>query len=113
MTQDHKCSACDGIGMIFDESRNHPDCQVCLGAGRISDRMPAKDAVADAETLFNAVSSHVMAWAWQDLVFLSYAPQYAAESIHYGMGDPQDGAELARLAARAAFRAVSGLRGEE
>jgi hypothetical protein len=37
--------------MRYDESRNHPDCRICLGSGRISDRIPAADALADAETL--------------------------------------------------------------
>ena len=32
-------------------------CPVCLGAGRISDRMPAADAMVDAETLWRACIS--------------------------------------------------------
>ena len=46
---DHACEACGGIGMRYDESRNHPDCRTCLGSGRISDRMPAADALADEQ----------------------------------------------------------------
>ncbi len=51
----HVCGACGGTGHFaahghWTEPLNIPTCPVCLGAGRISDRMPAADAMADAET---------------------------------------------------------------
>lgn len=87
-------------------------CPVCRGAGRISDRMPAADALADAETLrllwheraegFNLpdrfrVEHQTVALFWQ-----------AGSLGHY---IPHECADSARDAARAAFRAVPGLRG--
>jgi hypothetical protein len=54
----HACDACGGTGVLWC-GRPHRGgrcladvrCPVCLGAGRISDRMPVADAIADAETL--------------------------------------------------------------
>jgi len=75
MTKSHECSACGGTGGWNVCGRRHgtttcrihncceceqpwddpclygEPCPVCLGAGRISDRMPVADAIADAETL--------------------------------------------------------------
>jgi len=77
-----------------------PACPVCLGAGRISDRMPVADALADAETLrvvgMNAGPLPTVRW----LYVLSWTlPQFPDwKTAHH--------------AARAAFRAVPGLREE-
>ena len=63
MSREHACGACGG--QCRDERHETPcetpqcpacrdecvPCPVCFGAGRISDRMPVADALADAETL--------------------------------------------------------------
>lgn len=81
-------------------------CPVCLGAGRFSDRMPARDALADAETLLSAlkVCKHDTVQCYVDGAWAS-ARASAGEIEPSGM--------WAERAARAAFRAVPGLRGEE
>src|SRR3972149_997138 len=92
---DHECSACSGTGergacgrdhgmttcskhncclceQSFDAVRlNGATCPVCLGYGRISDRMPVADALADAETL-RRVSVELTG------ADLTYAPAYYA-----------------------------------
>lgn len=90
----HKCDACGGTGGGTYDARN-PPCPVCLGSGTISDRMPVADAVADAETLrannyLDGVSSDCLR---------------APMSTLWSYID-------ARGSARAAFRAVPGLREE-
>lgn len=54
----HKCDACVGSGAEDTGCPTDPcpvcpatRCPVCQGAGRLPDQMPAKDALADAETL--------------------------------------------------------------
>lgn len=47
------CTACDGTGTEPDPVYNGLpyDCAACDGSGQITDRIPASDAIADAETL--------------------------------------------------------------
>ena len=95
--QTHECAACGGTGDKFEHAYakagcNCPACGglvclICLGAGRISDRMPVADAMADAETVRRIVEP------------------YAVTEINGPVVD------LYNAAARAAFRAVPGLRG--
>ena len=105
---DHECAACGGTGEASEyrpacSNEAHGEgcgcgdaplpCPVCLGAGRISDRMPVADAMADAETL--------------RLVATTLDPALV-DWLDTWVGDP-DGANAA---ARAAFRAVPALRGD-
>lgn len=78
-------------------------CPVCLGAGSISDVMPAADAVADAETL--------TPWLFKPDDPIYRCSVAAIEGIEYA--DEFWAGENAERAAHAAFRAVPGLRGQE
>ena len=86
-------------------------CHVCLGAGRILDRMPAADALADAETL--AVFAAV--YHFPQIKSLSSCWRRALniqEIAQPDSGYDEHRAVLqAHWLARAAFRAVPGLRG--
>lgn len=108
----HPCDACGGRGVTVGRppvladgtivAISHPIvCPVCLGAGHFSDMMPARDAVADAETLrlltYNDFSGPV-----QDL-------NHCLTQIFFARGRGTHRA-CAMAAARAAFRAVPGLR---
>jgi hypothetical protein len=101
--------ACFCNGGNYAERGNR--CPVCQGAGRISDVMPAKDALADAETLRGFwhelaretgvearfhLTQQTTARLWQNGMFGHYLPWECADS--------------ASSAARAAFRAVPGLK---
>jgi hypothetical protein len=89
-------------------------CPVCQGSGRISDVMPAADAMADAETVRLAAKRRP--GLRSDVRHASY---YGARVLDYtcdrddiGDVDPADvAAGYAQTAARAAFRAIPGLRG--
>lgn len=124
----HECSACDGTGCelcCFDHDHcgntsRFADCcricPVCLGSGVISDAMPVSDALADAETL--RLEAEVR---W-------YAPRQRYEGIGARTARwIDDAADIGRrlragndttwiaamdalFSARAAFRAVPGLR---
>lgn len=83
-------------------------CPVCRGAGRISDRMPAADAVADAETLRLALK---ITKSGNPDCYVKGGFAVAA-LVHPGVVHQLDAAvPYAIEAARAAFRAVPGLRG--
>lgn len=118
--QDHTCDACDGIGMVFDELHFHPDCPVCLGSGTISDRMPVADALADAETLhLNAIPSDndectlAQGFGLQARFWIKDSLSKCSRWTGDDYAESQDRAKTkACAAARAAFRAVPGLRGE-
>lgn len=94
----HPCAACGGDGVIH----LFENCPVCLGAGAISDRMPAADAQADASTLTSYLIGYGNPWKTRAAV-LAWTPwPLNDDSInHYDV----------ITAARAAFRAVPGLRG--
>lgn len=98
---DGKCATC-----VVDA-----ECPVCLGAGSFPDRMPARDAVADAETLYGIAYAEALAERERDAVFCHLYS--AREAGRMAIGGARDFAgERGELAARAAFRAVPGLRGE-
>lgn len=109
------CGGCSGGGRYWDirHSCARVACPVCRGAGRFPDRMPARDAVADAETL-RMVCGLIPAGI--------FGIGTAAAMLREPYTNSWDGPELrdaleylapaqARLNARAAFRAVPGLRG--
>lgn len=107
--QTRACAACGGSGMIWqwcDKSRTRDErvvCPVCLwrNNGRISDRMPAADAMADAETLrLHGMPGDIREYG-ATAALLLYTTEMVDAAPHY-----------ARLEARAAFRAVPGLRGD-
>lgn len=123
----HACDACGGSGMSTAIGVWCPvACPVCLGAGSFPDRMPARDALADAETLRRAHDSEagnsescwcvgpsgerhlpccdlLDAMAWASISRIQ-------RSVHGPESDMWHGA--IEESARAAFRAVPGLRGE-
>jgi hypothetical protein len=113
MSASHACDACGASGETWDTPyplpahANKITCHVCLGAGRISDRMPVADALADAETLWRVA---------RELVLLP--DLYAATNHGWVARDcclrrSAIAALEARTAAHAALRAVPGLRGED
>lgn len=126
----HACDACSGSGYRkveccarevgrFSGSVYHardcngtrPHCPVCLGDGRISDVMPASDALADAEML---AQNFPQPWGFYESD-LDYAHSNGCRAVSKIVDWSQpvdDAAWWARRAARAAFRAVPGLRGE-
>ena len=71
-------------------------CPVCLGAGSFPDRMPAADALADAETFSRNLP-------WIPFISVDRSVKHSGVETLYRMS---------RRAARAAFRAVPGLREE-
>lgn len=62
-SKSHVCAGCGGSGYDVESCNRMSEsgrcacmdnpCATCLGAGHISDVMPVKDALADAETLRN------------------------------------------------------------
>lgn len=96
------CKACEGTGysaLLCSRAprcmcMDHP-CEACAGSGQVSERIPAADAVADAETLRFALQD-----AGLGLALFYRADAFNAEPPHE-----------TRVCARAAFRAVPGLRG--
>jgi hypothetical protein len=108
---DHECSACGGTGnFYFGQDAKLPyvpgdaiDCPVCLGAGRISDRMPVADAIADAETLRRYLRQTMTSSVWRFDSGLCY--RWPSKRIP--IPDPVS----AWSRAHAAFRECPGLRG--
>ena len=110
--RDHVCDACGGAGLV--SVGPFGTCEVCLGRGRISDQMPTRDAIADAATLRTVVEGH------------DYYPRNAAEMLEAiaAVAHPKpwhsdsypwhedDVRALTCSAARIAFSAVPGLRGQ-
>jgi hypothetical protein len=86
-------------------------CPVCLGSGRISDRMPVADALADAETLRALMIDAEHASGRLSDVKLA---QEAGNDAEAWSAYERDALAYvyASNAARAAFRAVPGLRGD-
>jgi hypothetical protein len=123
----HACDACGGSGQ---HHKYLPDsntvtvsyrCPVCQGAGRISDVMPAKDALADAETLTRFANHDATPFMQRQREGWRYsrrAVQLAGrvrtailETIGLHRYLPYPAPERVTRTARAAFRAVPGLRG--
>jgi hypothetical protein len=121
MVATHRCAACDGSGIPDGFTLGgryvapHGVCLVCHGARSLPDRMPAADAMADAETLWLVVrttegfSREFNCWTVsQHGVCLRDARDFAYLAIN---GARDFAFERACNAAHAAFRAVPGLRG--
>lgn len=110
-----RCGSCAqrmGAGNAYLQFGGHHYCSVvclphpcvpCLGSGRISERIPASDAVADAETLrLSGGAKWIGACAGAS--YAAYAHAWASDYSGFTRWTVlQD--------ARAAFRAVPGLRG--
>lgn len=108
-SKQHKCDACGGTGDELEPFNGLPyACDVCLGAGTISDVMPARDAVADAETLRASIPAAVFPPKtgndFRTANLLTFVPEWDRDYS-------QIVSFVAREDARAAFRAVPGLRG--
>lgn len=89
------------------------DCGACGGSGRISERIPARDAELDAETL--VLESRRWALGQDSASYVRSAQGSGTcllDELEIGLAVNGDlPASLASGAARAAFRAVPGLRG--
>lgn len=127
--QERDCRACGGTKSIPDYSRGYythsgvwlpgqDRCPVCLGAGRISDVRTARDAMVDAEALRLVVDAvhtntsylpQARATAFTIRLWLIPAAEFGARAARYAL-EGWDAHGLAWDAARAAFRAVPGLR---
>lgn len=83
-------------------------CPVCLGSGRISDAVPARDAVADAETLHAMAALAPLDWYYD--VDLSECDAVLSADCSVWIKYDRDTYRYTD-AAHAAFRAVPGLRG--
>lgn len=102
------CPDCLGLGCYRERERNGShDCPACSGRGWQSDAMPVSDALADAETLWR--------FAWDGGAEVGdLTPAYLdAAAVDLREAELLDdfAAPIAQSAARAAFRAVPGLRG--
>lgn len=129
----HKCATCGGTATRCEPRHDDPlcrecniDCPVCLGAGSFPDRMPARDAVADAETLRAVVQTLAKQESDHFATNLLFGHPATANTRHFDLkeaivvlADNWNGTAYAIdvntkrtiSAARAAFRAVPGLRG--
>lgn len=118
----HWCGGCNGSGTArepniaptYDERWR---CPVCLGAGRISDQMPARDAECDAETL--RANQELAKWGTRTREALAEIDEWIGHlvvdlfRVQGGLSTSADAVFSARLLSRAAFRAVPDLRGKE
>lgn len=132
---DHECSACFGTGegnacgldhgaatcsahnccnceQTFDDVRlNGFACPACRGSGHISDRMPAADAMADAETLRRVARAFYRGFAYQHSDIAKAGSLSDAAFLADGCPGTYLGGYWSEQAAKKAFRAVPGLRG--
>ena len=117
----HECSACSGSGIEgWEGGSGCPGrCFACDGAGHISDRMPAADAMADARTLWHEADRRGTldpiskalgnAATYGDTVASLLQRVWPQSELGSTVLVAAAGAG-AEKAARAAFRAVPGLR---
>jgi hypothetical protein len=132
--KDRPCDACGGEGAfpLWDGSLAEVPCHICWGVGRISDVIPVKDALADAETLrtiAHDVAAHCYGGYWDGPTCAACKAAVDALRIYCPLTDGDTScssafyadpferaaglmAERAQYEARAAFRACPGLRGE-
>ena len=111
-----ECSACGGTGCEkridhWHASYRYGECRerciVCLGAGRISDRMSVADALADAETL-RQLAGDIVAEGLRRYATSAQRNALGIANLIIFAGSGAD----AYSQARAAFRAVPELRSE-
>lgn len=108
------CGLCGCSLSLSGEPLSCAGCPVCLGAGSFPDQMPARDAVADAETLCRAGQS-----VYVDHLHYNQTERRAALPVLILDGGtrmplfktrPDRNRDRAVNTASAAFRAVPGLR---
>jgi hypothetical protein len=129
----HPCDACGGSGLDAAAVKRYRDkwewpgipgymkpdphfplCPVCGGSGRISDVMPAADAVADAETLRSVTRSIHRGFAFHNTdVYLSASCALFHVEAATRPGSLYEGDFWIRSAAEHAFKAVPGLRDDQ
>jgi hypothetical protein len=114
-----ECKGCEGSGcgcvektmLVFraagSSSEPCADCPACLGSGRVTDGPFRRDAEVDAETLRANVATFT---GTSDAWWAAKAGRFAERAAW--KGHRAAAFDFARDAARAAFRAVPGLRGE-
>lgn len=107
MTTTRDCLVCYGTGTT---GVHFWVCPVCLGTGRVEDRIGVEDAVADARTLQGVAWDLPKPHISNTLRKARFFGRQVVAEIEIG-GDWGLGV-LAMSAARAAFRAVPALRGE-
>jgi hypothetical protein len=112
----HPCDACGDLLRVLlggDYRNPDPHCPVCQGSGRISDVMPAADAVADAAQLLTVWRGHFRGARFHKTgIYKAQEAGTSAESAMVYGGGWCNAADMARKAARAALGAVPGLRGD-
>ena len=126
-SKSHECAACGGSGKkatvglprLSQDWRDRV-CPVCLGSGRVSDVIPARDAVADAETLHLASDDgRLLPGLHLARIAAEWAEHWIRTTDRTGyrppkpIGHSDKAYSSAARAARAAFRACPGLRGGE
>jgi hypothetical protein len=105
-----ECRGCDGRAWSLPYDTEHigwsacPDCPICLGSGQVEAKPSVRDAEADAETLRGMTHTKPATNMTRQGIARA-GLGIAFETVH-------DGPALVQNAARAAFRAVPGLRGE-
>ncbi len=102
-----ECKGCEGRGWdpFFGAHGFRFACAACQGSGTVSEPDSRKDAMADAEALYLAAPcldlSDAILWGKEARSFTDHPEWRRSE---------RSVKKVARLAARAAFRAVPGLR---
>jgi len=115
------CRGCDGSGFDY----KHPDlstfdsfedCMVCGGTGRVEAKPPVSDALADAETLrrfcdANLYSRDFPLFSSYPLIAIWKAGNSGWTRRSINRGREHEAWSRTECQARAAFRAIPGLRG--
>ena len=103
----------------FHVAQSHGPCPVCAGSGRVDAKASRADAVADAETL-TALANYMDLHDWRGndgrfgsrTAYFAREARLSGESVITNLDGDYWPPQYAREAARAAFRAVPGLRGK-
>jgi hypothetical protein len=116
-----ECKACDGTGCVYAPEHDlcvtydHAyRCEPCLGSGQVSERIPAADALADAETL-RLIARDSLPHLWDGRSGKLTARRvvsagWSGEHATWNLGSEFLALAYAMEAAEYAFRAVPGLR---
>lgn len=110
MSAQRTCLGCGGVGgSMLHDPWYRVRCLVCWGRGTVDARPSMRDAVADAETLHELASEiHSVHYG---RTTIAKARRYGRRAIRTLEDMLDSGPMYAAAAARAAFRAVPGLRG--
>lgn len=125
MTLQRTCGGCGGSGSVYVWEGWSDACPVCNGTGKVDAKASRQDALADAESLLRWAESQPSTiddfdWRLKDestaavTAILRVPERHVSwpDDIWRGTNSAEILGETYELAARAAFRAVPGLRGE-